>query len=120
MTHTSVVTGFGTIVQAIRVKHGKRILDQADALGVTPSYITQLETGEIGPDREYVEKLATWLKLDLPDQLTLIKGLRRANVVDLNAERRRRKGPEIKLFRRLHSMSPKEIRAIASGNGGIE
>lgn len=117
MSHTSIVTGFGTVAQEMRVKYGKRILDQAEALGVTPSYVTQLETGEIGPDRDYVEKLTKWLKLDIPEQLVLIKGLRHANVVDLSAERRRRKGPEIKLFRRLHSMTPKEIRAMASDDG---
>ena len=84
---------------------------------MSPSLITQLETGQVIPDREYVDRLSKWLRLEIPDQLNLIKGLRRANVVDLNTERRRRKGPEIKLFRRVHTMSPKEIRAIATDEG---
>ncbi len=112
MTIELATTGFGAISQALRIRYGKRILDQADALGVSPSHVTKVETGKIQPDQGYVDRLSSWLKLDLPERLALIKGLRRASVVDFAIERQRRKGPAIKLYRTIHTLSPSEIRSV--------
>lgn len=117
MAADAIVTGFGTVSQALRVKYGKRIIDQAEALNVSPSYISNIETGQIQPDQGYVERISSWLHLDILEKLTLIKGLRRATVVDFDAEKRRRKGPTLKLYRQIHTLSPAEIRSVPTVTG---
>ena len=105
------LVSFGQLSKSYRIAKKVRIADQAEALNVKSYEISAYETGEKIPPQSYVDKLAAWLSLDFRQKALLLRSIRSAVVIDLKAEKKKRE-ETVRLFRRIHKMTPSEIRGI--------
>jgi transcriptional regulator with XRE-family HTH domain len=66
-----MLTEFGRYLRKFRIDCGELLKDMADKLGVTPSYLSAIETGKRNIPENWVEKIAGLYHLDLieKDQL---------------------------------------------------
>ncbi len=53
-----MLTEFGKLLRKIRIDTGELLKDMADKLGVTPSYLSAVETGKRNVPEEWPDKLA--------------------------------------------------------------
>jgi HTH-type transcriptional regulator, competence development regulator len=66
------LTEFGTECRRLRSDRGHLMMHQADALQVSSSFVSAVETGTKAIPAGYVEKVAGWLRLT-PAELTRLK-----------------------------------------------
>ena len=64
---------FGEILRDLRAKTGVGIKRLAPELGITYSYLSKLENGEIAPSQELVERVADYFDYD-SDRLLISAG----------------------------------------------
>lgn len=59
-----MLTKFGALVRKLRMDRGLLLGDMADALNVTSSFLSAVETGKKSVPETLSEKIVTWLCLD--------------------------------------------------------
>ena len=64
---------FGAVLRKLRTKTGIGIKGLAPQLGVTYTYLSKLENGEVGPSEGFVDRVAQYFKYDR-DNLLLSAG----------------------------------------------
>lgn len=64
---------FGAVLRELRTKTGIGIKSLAPQLGVTYTYLSKLENGEVGPSEGFVDRVARYFKHDR-DNLLLSAG----------------------------------------------
>lgn len=69
-----MLSRFGKFVRKLRIDRGELLKDMADKLGVTPSYLSAVETGRRPVPEEWVQKIATLYGLNEIDRMELKKG----------------------------------------------
>jgi transcriptional regulator with XRE-family HTH domain len=104
------LTRFGQHCRDLRLRRGITLGDQADAFGLQPYEICEIETGKAPAPRHYSQKLSQWLALDEQEQRELFKR------VDNNIVALHRSSPggnrtsSMRLFRKISKLRPNEIR----------
>ncbi|MCT7375217.1 hypothetical protein [Chelativorans salis] len=107
------LTVFGSTCRDIRMKTKKRMIDQAQEFGCSPSFISAVETGEKQVPEGYVKKFGDWLKLDLVTRKHLqLLADARTNVIRFVPVDKERAALARRLFRKINKMSPSEIRNL--------
>ena len=108
----SALTRFGQICRDIRIKHGKSMGDQAEALTCEVHHISSIETGKVAPSPQYIEKLKNWLNLDHHEYLDLMKRSQ-GNVIAFPARHAGGSNSRsMRLFRKISRMDPTHIRSF--------
>jgi hypothetical protein len=108
----SALTRFGQICRDIRIKHGKSMGDQAEALACEVHYISSIETGKVAPPPRYIEGLKSWLNLDHHEYLELMKR-GQGNVIPFPARHMGgNNSTSMRLFRKISRMDPTSIRSF--------
>lgn len=69
----SVLTDFGLLCRAQRIRHNKTLADQATAMNMAPSEIVQIETSVMRVPKKVVLKFTAWLKFDLLEHPQILK-----------------------------------------------
>jgi transcriptional regulator with XRE-family HTH domain len=60
-----MLTKFGMYLRKLRIDNGELLKDMADKLGVTPSYLSAIETGKRNIPGDWVDKIAALYNLDM-------------------------------------------------------
>lgn len=68
-----VLTSFGVSLRKHRLDRSETLYDMAQAVGVSSSFLSAVETGQKRAPDDLVEKLIAHLKLDMVDALNLRK-----------------------------------------------
>lgn len=107
----STLTQFGLKCREARAKHSRSIADQAIAMDVLPSEISQIEMGESLPSMSYVQKFGQWMGFDALE-ISKFRVFARPvnNVVQFRPNKIHQESR--KLFRRVNQLSPEEIRNL--------
>lgn len=106
----NALTVFGDRCRTLRVSRELTMGDQAEALKISASEISAIETGEKRPTADYIRQLSEWLELEQSTRADLISiAMRRDNVVPFPTG----KADGIKLFRKVGSLRPEQIRELA-------
>jgi transcriptional regulator with XRE-family HTH domain len=66
------MTPFGKAVRHLRIEHEMLLGEMADALSVSPSYLSQIESGKKAIPSQFSDRVATLLKLD-PSATTMLR-----------------------------------------------
>jgi transcriptional regulator with XRE-family HTH domain len=67
-----MLTEFGRYLRKFRIDCGELLKNMADKLGVTPSYLSAIETGKRNTPGDWVEKIADLYHLDLIEKDQLV------------------------------------------------
>lgn len=65
------LTSFGVELRKHRIDRGETLYEMAEAIGVSPSFLSAVETGRKRAPDELVEKTIKHLKVDMVDALRL-------------------------------------------------
>ena len=68
---SKTLTNFGIALRKHRVESGETLYDMAKAVGVSPSYLSGVETGRKKASEDLVDKLIDHLNLDMVDGVNL-------------------------------------------------
>jgi transcriptional regulator with XRE-family HTH domain len=66
-----MLTEFGKFLRNLRIEYEELLKDMADKLGVTPSYLSAVETGKRNIPDDWLEKIKKFYNLDIFAQETL-------------------------------------------------
>jgi len=58
------LTAFGKEVRKLRIDGGVSLMDFADAMGCSASFVSSVDTGRRNPPEEYVNQVVKYFKLD--------------------------------------------------------
>jgi transcriptional regulator with XRE-family HTH domain len=88
------------------------MLDQAEGVGLLVHQISSIETGQIYPTDDYVQKLSDWFGLNERQMQELKKRVPQSNnVISFSAKKAIiEKATAMRLFRKISKMKPQEIR----------
>lgn len=92
-------TGFGVLLRKHRLDRGETLFEMARAVGVSPSFLSAVETGQKACPDELVDRLIAHLRLDMVDQLEL-------------REAARVTGPELRIALRGKDRKAREVAAM--------
>lgn len=108
----SALTRFGEYCRDLRRLQGKNMLDQAQGVGLLVHQISSIETGQISPTDDYVQKLSDWFGLNERQIQELKKRVPQSNNVISFSDKKAaiEKGTTMRLFRKISKMKPQEIR----------
>lgn len=93
------LTGFGVQLRKHRLDRNLTLFQMADAVGVSSSFLSAVETGQKRAPDDLVEKIIRYLALDLVDQLKL-------------REAAKETGPELKIPLRGKGRDAREVAAM--------
>lgn len=115
----SGLTPFAEVCRRIRRDKDKLMADQAEALDLSVSFISKLETGNKSIPEGYLDKFAGWLKLSKKEK----NELQDAADASVKIVKLRPKDPEqaklaMEFSRRFTTMSSEEIRKLRETIGG--
>lgn len=104
----TALSTFGKLARELRIRKGVTISAQASVLGITPSAISRIETGNEKPTLEYADKFAKWVEADLIEHQELrrsaISGKQKTSDHKIDCSR---------LYRRkLNTLTGEEIREL--------
>lgn len=86
----------GEYVRQARLRSNLRLRQLAEQLGITPSYLSDIENDRRVPSQEVLEGIARHLRLDMDELLA------RAGRLDPDTERYLKRSPAaVRLFRRI-------------------
>lgn len=107
----SALSQFGLKCREVRAARGKSLAEQAVGMQLLPSDISRVETGELVPNEDYINRLGAWLKLDALE-LSKFRVFARDknNVVQFRPSRAHQESR--KLFRKAHQLTPDQIRSL--------
>ncbi|OYQ99813.1 hypothetical protein B9P90_04275 [Citrobacter freundii] len=104
----TTVTAFGRLVRIWRMEKGFMLKDMADALQVTSSYMSALETGKKRISDEIIEQVCAYLELEGPSKQDLIDAAAVSQPsisIDLNGLEERDRMLGVAFARRIGSLS---------------
>jgi transcriptional regulator with XRE-family HTH domain len=109
----SSLTPFGMKCREYRMRSQRSLGEQATYLRVSPSDLSEIETGARPVPQGLPESIGQWLELP-PLDVTLLVRLSTAdsNVVYLDERHRKSR----KLFRKINRLSPAQIRQLRQSN----
>lgn len=93
------LTGFGVLLRKHRLDRGETLYDMAQAIGVSSSFLSAVETGQKRAPDDLVDRLVQHLNLDMLDQLEL-------------REAAQQTGPELRISLRGKSKDAREVAAM--------
>ncbi|EJK9576511.1 MULTISPECIES: helix-turn-helix domain-containing protein [Citrobacter] len=104
----TTVTAFGRLVRIWRMEKGFMLKDMADALQVTSSYMSALETGKKRISDDIIEQVCAYLELEGPSKQDLIDAAAVSQPsisIDLNGLEERDRMLGVAFARRIGSLS---------------
>jgi transcriptional regulator with XRE-family HTH domain len=107
------LTKFGARCRELRSERRLRMIDQAQVLGCSTSFISAVELGEKKPPEAYAARFSEWLQL-ADEQAEALQALAdsRSNVLHFRPKDPEQAAVARRLFRKISKMSPTEIRRI--------
>jgi transcriptional regulator with XRE-family HTH domain len=113
------LTSFGKSCREIRANKGLRMIDQAKYFDCSPSFISAIENGDKQAPEGYVERFSAWLNLapETSRQLQVLADTR-INVIRFTPQSKQKAEVARRLFRRINTMTPDEIRQLDKSLNG--
>jgi len=99
---------FGMLARKLRIDRGLTMADQSDALEITPSDISRYETGQIAPDRNYIDTFAKWIGADFISH----QELRRSAFATQNSSIAGNTGAARLYRKKMNTLTPVQIRSL--------
>ena len=106
-----MLTAFGKLVRKLRIDNGKLLFDMAQYLGVSPAYVSAVETGKRSVPNEWVEKLSPWFGLTVEQSNTLRDAaLQSRKEVRINVENSSNEGRDLAVCfaKQFDSLTPED------------
>jgi transcriptional regulator with XRE-family HTH domain len=120
----SMLTLFGKFCRKLRIDNGELLKNMADKLGVTPSYLSAVETGKRNVPMEWPEKLSILYSLDARNKDALNRAMQESQLTlkfDLNEMRKDERNLVLAFARELKGLGEderKKIQSILNKKGG--
>lgn len=120
-----MLTAFGKELRKLRIDHVERIIDMAEKLNYSPSFLSAIETGQRNIPNDLIEKIAQIYNLDESDRKRLMVAKTNSiNEAKINLQGREPKQREVALLlaRKFDSLGDDSLnelkRIIEKINGG--
>lgn len=112
-----MLTLFGKFCRKLRIDNGELLKNMADKLGVTPSYLSAVETGKRNIPTDWYDKLSLIYSLNAADRRELNTAIQESQSTlkfDLNQMRSEDKNIVLAFARELKSLNDEDKKRIQS------
>jgi len=110
-----MITVFGKFLRDLRHLHTELLREMADNLGVSPAFLSGVESGKKGIPQGWPEALQSIYKLTPTQRDALQKAVdesQRTVTIDLTSQSGERRGLAVALARTFHDLSDEQLELI--------
>lgn len=112
-----MITEFGKCLRRIRLESGSLLKSMADALNITPAYLSSVENGKRKPTRELLAKLCETYDFDCDTKDELFNSFSKTiNEITIDTSNTNENQSNLGLVfaRKINTLSEEQIKAISN------